>query len=428
MSNYHNTRFSVPAATAGYLYYARLQTAFGPMYKLGFTSFSSIEERFAYKANGDERLLDRQFLFAFRDDAFSVEQQLHGYFSKKCAFEKYSSHPSLPLYKNGQSELYYEDILQLDQSYSKGQADKTRANLRTASARVSGDPWWWQPTILAIGLPFRIIFVSIAFMCKSAERVVDALRKAPPSERGTLFGGAAKHEQESVFEQQRQADVASLLDWVRANAIGKAFTHPVPVVAKPTTTPPEHRTGTGAPVHVGTSDNLVRSLAKESMPCAITSGSVAGAQLEDIVQQVSSYQNNAWLNMAHDLHQAMPLTVRNATVHVAGIYGLVTACAKLYQDKIIDKSTFCKMTDGLHAPNKLDSDEWTEALAQFENLARLYGLNVNAEKAKAVIDSFSPTFNLEEPGGVTIEEFAIDRTMRRVRLMVMRMHLKRIKR
>ena len=164
MSNYRNTRSTIPAVTAGYLYYARLKTAWGPMYKLGFTSFSSLEERFEYKSNGDERLLDRQFLFAFRDDAFFVEQQLHRYFSKKRAFEKYSSHPALPLYKNGQSELYYEDILHLDQSYSKEQSDKTRGQLRAASARVSGDPWWWKPTILAIGLPFRIIFVCSGLM------------------------------------------------------------------------------------------------------------------------------------------------------------------------------------------------------------------------------------------------------------------------
>lgn len=432
MSNYGNTRSTVPAVTAGYLYYARLQTAFGPMYKLGFTSFSSLEERFAYKSNGDERLLDRQFLFAFRNDAFFVEQQLHGYFSKKRAFEKYSSHPALPLYRNGQSELYYEDILQLDQSYSKEQADKTRAQLRAASARVSADPWWWRPTVLAIGLPFRIIYVSVAFLFRTAEHVVDALSKVPPSQRGTLVGGAANHEQESAFERQRQAEVASLLDWVRANVSEKAFTPAVTTTVKPTVTLlPEHRWVTSATAYSDTSSSPARSLAKETMPRVVTSGSLAPPKLKDIVQQVSSYQNNAWMNLMHDLHQAMPLTMSDAAIHVAAIYGLVTACAKLYQDKMIDKWAFDRMTSDLRSGNELDSDGWAEALAQFEELARRYGININADEAGAIVDSLSTNAKQENYNEidreVPIEEFALARSMRRTQIMIKRMRLMRTK-
>ena len=64
MRHTRSTHSLVPSRTAGHLYYIRLKTNFGPLYKLGFTSMSSVYERFAYKGNGDEKLIDEVYLFA----------------------------------------------------------------------------------------------------------------------------------------------------------------------------------------------------------------------------------------------------------------------------------------------------------------------------------------------------------------------------
>ncbi|WP_208281642.1 hypothetical protein [Massilia oculi] len=210
MPYYKNNRSTAPAVTAGHLYYVRLKTGFGPMYKLGFTSLPSLEERFAYQGQGDEALLDRQLLFAFRDDAYHIEQQLHGHFSEKRAFGRYSSNRALPLYQNGQSEIYLEDILQLDLAYSKGQAEKTRACLR--DARVHGmpdNPWWWKPVMLAIALPFRLVIATAVVLLRTVEHIFDTLGKVPQNNRGTLFGAADERER-LADEQRRQLEIRRL--------------------------------------------------------------------------------------------------------------------------------------------------------------------------------------------------------------------------
>ena len=52
-----------PTTPDGNLYYVRLKTPVGTMYKLGFTKLSSVRERLAYQKSGDEQYIDKVFLF-----------------------------------------------------------------------------------------------------------------------------------------------------------------------------------------------------------------------------------------------------------------------------------------------------------------------------------------------------------------------------
>jgi hypothetical protein len=107
--------FRRPRISAGYVYYVKLLMPSGEIfYKIGFTSRPSIIDRFAYSGHGDEKLIQREFLSIYREDAWDVEQNLHEYFDKYRAFGKYSNNPSLPLAGRGQSELYRTDVLGLD--------------------------------------------------------------------------------------------------------------------------------------------------------------------------------------------------------------------------------------------------------------------------------------------------------------------------
>lgn len=71
-------------------------------------------ERMAFGDLGDEKLIDQEFFFTFRRDAWDVEQELLDHFDRQRAFKKYSNAPSLPLPGRGQTELFFQDILGLD--------------------------------------------------------------------------------------------------------------------------------------------------------------------------------------------------------------------------------------------------------------------------------------------------------------------------
>lgn len=101
------------------MYYVKLNTPLGTFYKIGYTSKSSLRERFAYDGAGDELMVDREFIFTYRKDAWDVEQTLLNHFGKYRAFGKYSSDPSKPLHRKGQSELFAFDVLGLDEELYK---------------------------------------------------------------------------------------------------------------------------------------------------------------------------------------------------------------------------------------------------------------------------------------------------------------------
>ena len=111
--------FNRPLNPAGNVYYARLRTPQGTFYKLGFTSKLTLVERLAYGNSGDEKLLDRQFFFSFREDAWDVEQTLLEHFDRHRAFGKFSKDPMKPLCGRGQTELFAHDILGLDEGLYK---------------------------------------------------------------------------------------------------------------------------------------------------------------------------------------------------------------------------------------------------------------------------------------------------------------------
>lgn len=108
-----------PTNRAGNLYYIKLKTKFGPFYKLGFTKASSVVERFSYGDSTNYELIEKVLLFVPLDYGFDVEARLHNHFSTKKSFGMFSAIPNMPLYRDGQSELYFKDILGVDREYSR---------------------------------------------------------------------------------------------------------------------------------------------------------------------------------------------------------------------------------------------------------------------------------------------------------------------
>ena len=102
----------------GLLYYVRLKTPYGRIYKLGYTSLGSVHERLAYQGKGHEKLIEAVLLTVKYDDALLREQCLHSYFKSKSLLPVPDQ--DMPLFGNGQSELYAEDILGLDPTYTDG--------------------------------------------------------------------------------------------------------------------------------------------------------------------------------------------------------------------------------------------------------------------------------------------------------------------
>ena len=124
----------------GNLYYVRLNTSVGTVYKLGFTTMKSAFDRLAYAGNNDDKLIDSVLLFRFFEDASKMEGVLHAYFKNKRAFPS-GMDKRMPLFGNGQSELYIEDILGLDLDYSLEQKLETEKQIYCRSLECTGlDP------------------------------------------------------------------------------------------------------------------------------------------------------------------------------------------------------------------------------------------------------------------------------------------------
>lgn len=115
---------------SGYLYYVRLKTKMGIFYKVGFTSMNSVEERFSYNNSKDYQLIDKVLFFKYDNNAHIREQKIHNKFFLKKAFSKYSNKVEFPLAKNGQSELYFEDILEKDPDFCQLNAENTKLNVK----------------------------------------------------------------------------------------------------------------------------------------------------------------------------------------------------------------------------------------------------------------------------------------------------------
>jgi hypothetical protein len=233
VSRHRSSPQFIPPSAAGYLYYVRLKTSVGPLYKLGFTTRKSVYDRFALKGNGDETLLDEVYLFAHRDDAYAVEQQLHVHFADRNAFGAFASDPRMPLYQNGQSELYVDDILRLDPMFGPAQAERTRAALPPVRQAVQESSLHWSALVLITVV--RSVFLALGFLLRFAELVIGALLRVDPEHRGGIFGTSAAQKAELAARSDREArraqraahEVKLLLQWARQNRVSNHDGAPV---------------------------------------------------------------------------------------------------------------------------------------------------------------------------------------------------------
>ncbi|MGB0219365.1 MAG: hypothetical protein ACPGJF_08545 [Sinimarinibacterium flocculans] len=97
------------------MYYVKLACLQGTFYKIGFTKKTTLVERMAFGQLGDENLIDREFFFTYREDGWDTEQNLLDHFRRFRAFGRFSNDPSQPLPGRGQSELFHQDVLGLDE-------------------------------------------------------------------------------------------------------------------------------------------------------------------------------------------------------------------------------------------------------------------------------------------------------------------------
>lgn len=132
----YRSAFKPPAQQSGHVYYVRLKTPLGIMYKLGFTTMPSVHARLGYQGLGHENMIDAVLLFHYLDDAWAVEQELHDYFRLKANFASKQEH--MPLFENGQSELYRHDILGLDPLFKGSQSEATRVAVKVSHMRRHG--------------------------------------------------------------------------------------------------------------------------------------------------------------------------------------------------------------------------------------------------------------------------------------------------
>lgn len=124
--------------STGNLYYVRLKTTLGMFYKLGFTTMDSVQARLAFQEKGDDELVDEVLVFVHRENAYADEQLLHDYFRNKAVL--LGKEKDMPLYQNGQSELYADDILGLDFLSKNGaSAEVTHLNVSLARGRRFGN-------------------------------------------------------------------------------------------------------------------------------------------------------------------------------------------------------------------------------------------------------------------------------------------------
>lgn len=122
--------------SSGNLYYVRLTTPLGLFYKLGFTTLGSVLERLAYQGNGHEEHIHHIFCFANFDDALTVEKVLHAHFRHRAAFP--IPEQEMPFFGNGQSELYIENVLKMDDDYTEAQYAETALNIKRARMKRAG--------------------------------------------------------------------------------------------------------------------------------------------------------------------------------------------------------------------------------------------------------------------------------------------------
>ncbi|CAM3837467.1 GIY-YIG nuclease family protein [Vreelandella rituensis] len=112
-----------PDTPEGHVYYIRLTTHKGIFYKIGFTKSNDVIKRFSYRGSQNYKLIDKVLLFKYSPFAYEIEQMCHSHLRPhksykgdglRYLFADMSKHP---FFRDGQSELYTQDVLGLDPEY-----------------------------------------------------------------------------------------------------------------------------------------------------------------------------------------------------------------------------------------------------------------------------------------------------------------------
>jgi len=162
---------------AGNVYYARMKTKWGTFYKLGYTSQSSLENRLNYGQKSDGDLVDRVLLWSWSDTALREEQSLHGLFQDKRVFGKYGRFHNGPMYKNGQSELYAEDILDLDPECTDEQVKKATKAAERIGIEYRNNPIGDHPIWKVVGVILMAALSPLILLGKILQEVVPSMKE-----------------------------------------------------------------------------------------------------------------------------------------------------------------------------------------------------------------------------------------------------------
>lgn len=119
------------------LYYVKLKTQVGYLYKIGYTSLPTVERRLNYEKPLTDCKIERVLFFKNIGISSQVEQELHSAYRHIACFANHSGGSHFPLWKNGQSELYSYDILGLDPEFDEQQHEESE--FRIELRRLSGN-------------------------------------------------------------------------------------------------------------------------------------------------------------------------------------------------------------------------------------------------------------------------------------------------
>lgn len=108
----------------GYLYYIELDIENKRHYKVGYTKDDSVYKRFSYDGSNDYKYIKKVIFFHYFENAFELEQSIHRFLKKRLNYSFYPAN-KYPFYENGQSEIYPEDVLFLNNRGLNG-IDKKR--------------------------------------------------------------------------------------------------------------------------------------------------------------------------------------------------------------------------------------------------------------------------------------------------------------
>lgn len=107
----------------GHVYYIRLSHPKGIFYKLGFTKANDVATRFSYQGSQNYKLIDKVLIFKYSPFAYDIEQICHRHLRPYQAYKGYgfkylfSDMSKHPLFQDGQSEIYKDDVLGLDPDF-----------------------------------------------------------------------------------------------------------------------------------------------------------------------------------------------------------------------------------------------------------------------------------------------------------------------